>query len=323
MIDYFGIKKYYQMLLNSARKQIEILDKRRKYIVDNHSCFNITNHSTGDKSNSVLDKISSTYNKSLFFDLVIHGSYADNTYTSASDVDDMVIINRRAFEKLEFFIETKRILYELNTYYQYIDPVQHHGHWMITEFDLLNYNQSVMPVCVLYDALSIDKELQLDIYINKEKSKQGFYNTLDVTLRTYKMTFNMLYLDKINLFYLKVLISCISLLIPLLFEINGQIFNKKNAILRSYEILDDQAMKILDWSTFIRKNWDKLPSVKSYIYIRLISKIIKNRSILECIARKKMPRISFKDIPGLNELKKSDFNYFSLFIENKKNETYK
>lgn len=322
IINCLGIKKYNKFFFDKALEKIEYLDKVQ-YNVTNYQYFNVNSHLVKCTSNFVIDKISSIYNNSLFFDLIIHGSYADNTYTSASDVDDVVIIKRKAFENFDCFLETKKKLYQLNSYYQYVDPMQHHGHWIITEFDLLNYNQSIMPVCVFNDALSIDKNLWLNIYIDIKKSNQDFFKILDITLNTYRIALNMLYTNNINLFYLKILISCIALIIPLLFQVKGEILSKKEAIPRSCEILDDRAMKIIEWSTFIRKNWDKLPSVKNYNSIRLISKLFSNRKILEYISRERMPRIHIKDILGLDKLKQSDFVYFLLFIENEKNENYK
>ena len=96
-----------------------------------------------------FEKIIKIYNNNEFFDYIIHGSYADNTYTKASDIDDLVIIKKEAFENYYNFKRVYKILKKTNLLYQNVDPVQHHGHWLVTEFDLLDYDNSIIPIFVL------------------------------------------------------------------------------------------------------------------------------------------------------------------------------
>ena len=87
--------------------------------------------------------------------LYLHGSMADYQYTEFSDIDDLVIVDSIAWENVDSLMHTAVSLAKLARQYQNIDPLQHHGHWIITEFDLLSYDQSYMPLVVLNSASRI------------------------------------------------------------------------------------------------------------------------------------------------------------------------
>lgn len=88
---------------------------------------------------------------SIFF----HGSMADLKYTAFSDIDDLVIINQTTWCNADFLIQTAKLLSQIARKYQNIDPLQHHGHWVITDFDLLLYDQSYIPLVIFDEAVLI------------------------------------------------------------------------------------------------------------------------------------------------------------------------
>jgi|GEM_PF-5943522 len=276
------------------------------------------------EKNNVLKKISQIYKNNPYFDYLILGSYADNTYTSESDVDDIVILKKEVFESYQKFYETKRVLDKLSHYYQQVDPVQHHGHWIFTEFDLKNYDQSIMPISVLERAVSIGRDLDLKFSIDKPASQQGFIKIFDINLNDARSWVKDLYGNKSNLFYLKLILSSSCLLIPLLFQIKGEILDKATAINRADELLDERALKVLNWTTKIRHDWDKLPGIRfNYSKLRMLSLFEKNRHKLEQYARNQFPTLNYKEIPHLENLNQKDFEYYFDFLERLKNEAVK
>lgn len=264
-----------------------------------------------------IKKIQKIYNNSPLFDLIITGSYADRTPTPMSDVDTIVILKRDTLKDVNKLKKAYFLLRKLNSFAQSIDPTQHHGHWIFTEFDLQNYDASIMPLQVYSKSVSIGRNLTLDFFINQEKTTSHLQHILSANLENGKRLTEMLYDNKCNLYYLKDLVSTISLIPALLFQNYGIHISKKEAIDRADEIFNERTIKVLQWATHVRKEWDSLPNFNLTKYIfKNLSKIIENRNIIEK-AVKTMPALSYEDVK-LKDLTKNDFiDYFDCLKQQK------
>ncbi len=85
----------------------------------------------------------------------LHGSLSTLDYTAYSDADDLVVVARgtlldpqRLAECSERCVEAARFLYEH-------DPLQHHGHFVLTELDLRHYPPAHLPPEVLRHATAV------------------------------------------------------------------------------------------------------------------------------------------------------------------------
>ncbi|WP_156819225.1 hypothetical protein [Succinispira mobilis] len=270
-----------------------------------------------------FDIFEKKYNNNKYFYYFIHGSYADETQTAFSDIDDIIILKKEVFSSFENFKNVKKILSGLNKTYQLIDSLQHHGHWIFTEYDLSNYNQSIMPIAVFRECIAIGKDnVSLKLSVEEKVSMEGFLNIFDCIINEGKSETEKLFANKCNLYSLKNLISAISLLIPLTFQVRGEIISKSEAIRRSNEILDEKAQIVLDWASYIRIKWDKTPTYKSCCFFNEIFKFLDNRNMMEFISRKFMPTIKVYNLEGIDKVRKEDFLYFFDYIERIKNEYY-
>lgn len=266
-----------------------------------------------------LNHLKEIYKDSRYFDYFIHGSYSDGTYTEESDIDDFILIKSEAFESFNSFLETKKILSKLNLEYQKIDPLQHHGHWIFTEYDLYEYDTSIMPISIFRDdnIFSVGKDCKLNIHtskVNKNNIEKVYTNLKEEIIDGV----NKMYKNKLNLYFLKNTISSITLLLPLAFQIRGNDLNKKEAIKESLKILDRNSVKVLDWSSEIRKNWRKLPSFKIVNYLKFLPNLF-NRNISARLVSKILPNIGYKKIVNLE--KKLFFEYIRKidnYVYNKK-----
>lgn len=93
----------------------------------------------------------------------IHGSMAVDEKINYSDVDALVIIKDEAFQKTS---RLARVSYKLNkalTYFHKIDPLQHHGWFVLTESDLRDYPQTYFPWELFKHAKSLFPAKGLDI----------------------------------------------------------------------------------------------------------------------------------------------------------------
>src|SRR5690606_30205071 len=95
-------------------------------------------------------------------DVYVHGSWADNSRTAFSDLDDLVIIDRSKLRGQK--AATKRLISWLNKVelrlYR-MDLLQHHGHWIIFKDMLRNYDQSYIPLNVLNGAIIIQGQAKI------------------------------------------------------------------------------------------------------------------------------------------------------------------
>lgn len=255
--------------------------------------------------NNVLEKIEKIYIKYgglNYFQYIIHGSYADNTFTAASDIDDVVFIKEKVYENYNYFLNTIKLLNKLNLFYQKIDFTQHHGHWIFTYLDKCFYNNYIIPVSVYKNATAIGQDIILYLAIDNHKNRDYCDILLTICDEIENETRKLVKNNKINLYELKVLVSGISLLPALAFQVKSIVLNKKGAIKRAGEIFSKESLKCIRWSTNLRKNWKDLKyyHFSKFIY-KIISTCIKNRNLLDFLAKKSKIYLNRKDIPYFNQ----------------------
>ncbi len=255
----------------------------------------------------LIEKI---YNNSQFFDYIIHGSYADNTYTSFSDVDDLIIIKKETFETFKNFKEVYTVLKNLNIAYQSIDPTQHHGHWIISEFELNNYDDSVIPVSIFRDKVfSVGRPIsfRFSLIDSKSSTKEIFSNILLELLEEQEALFS----NRINMYALKNLLSDITLLLPLYYQLKGEKLTKSQAIFLTKKNFNEKDLILLDWATQIRSDWTSIKGFGLYPYLRKINRFFGNRNLTARVAECIMPKIKTFELPQITV---NDFNSFITLI---------
>jgi len=76
-----------------------------------------------------------------------HGSISTQDYIPYySDFDTLVIVKKAVIQNNKWLTSFKRRLTKSKTFLYLLDPLQHHGHFVITEYDLEMYNQSLFPL---------------------------------------------------------------------------------------------------------------------------------------------------------------------------------
>lgn len=232
------------------------------------------------KKPRIYNKISYKNNRKLGYEYLIHGSQADNTYTRFSDIDDIIILKENFFEDYNVFCDSIDELHRLNYIYQNHDITQHHGHWIFTYDELLNYDESIMPLSVFKEAISIYGDTEINYCLSKNSN---FKKIFDITAKNILKNINLLYDNNINLYFLKILVSSISLIFPLYFQCKGENITKKEAIERAQDYFEKDILDVLRWSTFIRKKWHKVYSYEAMEKFKYFHRIVKNRNITERI----------------------------------------
>lgn len=189
--------------------------------------------------------------------LYLHGSFADLQYTAFSDVDDLVVLHRSAWQDPHNLRRMGTQLAWMARSFQNVDPFQHHGHWLLTELDLLLYDQTYMPLVVLENALRVSGER--DIKCRLRFNPTGFRRNLDLTIQA---TYHALDLAArrrgLNAFDIKKLAGQIVLIPAYLFQVQGEMLSKPRAIQRASELFSPFAMQAIEWSTLVRREFAPL-----------------------------------------------------------------
>lgn len=181
--------------------------------------------------------------------VLVHGSWADNSRTPFSDLDDFVIVDD------DYVEEAKSVLDKIEVTFQRIDPLQHHGHWLIRKSQLDSYDDSYMPLFIMENAVRIYGRSEISANILHGKSKIGFINNVRITSKNVEELFELYFRKELNIFKLKALVGSVALLPPLLFQIQDKFLDKKTAILRADELFDQDGLTIIKWATELRNNW--------------------------------------------------------------------
>ena len=221
------------------------------------------------------NKTKSLFQELLNYDFIwiyLHGSQADNTTTTFSDYDDLIIIDTSKLTKKNIS-EIKKALRIIDLRFCRNDFLQHHGHWIITKHSLQNYDASYMPLFILSDGLKISGPGSIKYKINRKITSEGLKKNIAGTIKYIKEFYSEYEKNKINIYNLKKLIGSYVLIPPMLFQLKNINISKAEAIKKSTELFDPEAMKCIDWSTYCRNNWHEIfhfRSVKRFKMFRYL-----------------------------------------------------
>ena len=230
----------------------------------------------------------------------VHGSMATGDHTPFSDVDDLVILHQNSWACYEHFRQVVLLLEKTTRLFQRFDPLQHHGHWVFLNFDMICLDQSTMPLVVLENAIVVVGPREGKANIRNEP--RSFGRILWTIIQEVRRDALSLVQGKLNIYGLKNLISGISLLPALAFQVHGKFLDKKTAILRSDEMFSEQAILAIQWATKVREGW---ASCHGYGWVRIMRYINRTfpfrRIVLERIAKNYSPSVHPDQVPFLSE----------------------
>ncbi len=96
----------------------------------------------------------------------LHGSLATKDYIKGwSDIDTLSIISKETIDNPKALLELRNRLYNAKYFFYKIDPLQHHGSIIISEYDLGNYCQAYFPVQIFNYAKSFWEDKVSDFRI--------------------------------------------------------------------------------------------------------------------------------------------------------------
>lgn len=237
-----------------------------------------------------------------YIDVYVHGSWADNTKTAFSDLDDFIIIDRQKIgdsdqiELLEFWLNS------VDMKFCRIDPLQHHGHWFVYKDQLDNYDESYIPLTVLDGAISVQRSTIVRAMINEELTLAGMKQNLQLTIENIQYLYNKYNSNLINLYEMKALIGSFLLVPAYSLQIRGERVSKKWAIENSQQVYSDHGNRVLALCSLMRKEWDRVLASKSYSVFSKLPYLFTNPHVYRRFAKRAAPIFMKQTFPELQEV---------------------
>ncbi|HQV98868.1 MAG TPA: nucleotidyltransferase domain-containing protein [Bacteroidia bacterium] len=185
---------------------------------------------------------------------IVHGSIATGEEIEYSDFDGMIILSKEAVNNKKELAEVAVRLHQLRKIMHQIDPFQHHGWFVISEYDLANYPEWFLPTAVLYHSKSLTGPVNLEITtqvtpdVDFKKSFLRLCDSLKRKLSSSKSDW--------NLYQLKSIFSEFMMLPSAYVQARDEkgVF-KKYSFAEMRKDFNDEEFAVMDEVSNIRLNW--------------------------------------------------------------------
>ncbi|GGZ89304.1 nucleotidyltransferase domain-containing protein [Algibacter mikhailovii] len=244
----------------------------------------------------------------------LHGSWADNTNNAFSDIDDFIIIHKDRFKSQKELRSVISILNKIDIKFCRIDPIQHHGHWIVCNNELDVYNNSFMPLYIMKEAKRIQGDEIIKANIDKEQTLKGLRENIIGTCKNIERLSEKYFLNNINAYELKCLVGSFVLVPAFIFQLKNEEIDKPGAIAKSHTLYSVDAFSCITWSTNCRENWDVITGKSIFKIFAFLVKFCPDPHIWRKFAEKFSPKVSKNDtsLLSLNDLnKRSTSDYIS------------
>ncbi len=224
--------------------------------------------------------------------LYLHGSLSTRDYVKGwSDLDTLAVVNKKTANSYEGLLCLRDCLYKSRRFFHLIDPLQHHGHIILTEHDLDYYPESYFPSALfpysksLFDSDKIENITLRNDDIEKANVLFNFVNY-----------FRGLYLGKrqeFGAYRTKFLLHAVTLFPTLYLQAKGLHVYKKYSFGIAKKDFGSE-WKVIEEVEKIRRNWvlPKASFVKSYSRINPILAYQINAKYMDY----------FKNVKSMNKL---------------------
>jgi len=288
------------MFLRSAQKLIRSLKKFLGGNPKDNKCFSISPKNNDDLKEVVIDnfhkpsvdlqQIFSGVERFNFLDVYVHGSWADDTKTAFSDLDDLVIVDSDALTNTNEARKIEKWLNSVDMRFCRKDPLQHHGHWIIYKKELNDYDESYMPLNVLDGSLCIKGNKSIQAFVNLSKTKSGTEKNIYNTIENIKQLNDRYQQGSINSYEMKCFVGSFLLVPAFIFQLKSFRLTKKEAIERKKEIFSEEVCCLIDKCSEIRQDWYLANQGYRFFIIKLLANIFKNPHLFRMFTKRYSPK---------------------------------
>lgn len=207
--------------------------------------------------------------KQYLLGFYLHGSLATKDYVKGwSDVDTLGIISKKTISNPNALLNLRNKFYYMRHFFYKIDPLQHHGSTVISEYDLENYCQAYFPTTIFKYAKSFfkdDKVIKFNARdFSSEALKSLFWQVSYFRKLNEKTSFNL------GGYETKTLLHYVTLFPAIYLQAKGKPMYKKFAFDIAEKDFKKEEWQVIDNVSSIRKNWN---SIGVFPLINLFSKV--------------------------------------------------
>lgn len=188
--------------------------------------------------------------------IYIHGSYADETRCSFSDLDTLILVDAVAYQE-RHRAQRQQLADALqlsDLRMMQVDPLQHHGHWIIQQQELESMDESYLPLVVLEGAAAVRGPLQItaNVYLSNQAISKNLHALSDAITRRVG--------EAMSVYDLKHVVSGIALLPAYVSQAQGLQLSKAEALTPDSlrRLFSAHALSAVEWATDLRANWRQL-----------------------------------------------------------------
>jgi len=197
----------------------------------------------------------------------LHGSVSTLDYNAYSDLDTLMIVNRSTLEDWRNLHRLSLLSVRSTRFLYAFDPLQHHGHMVLSEHDLDYYCSSFLPPVLFdYSTSLLDSGSRLQIHERP--------SSFEARSRLWKMvqSFRQFYLAHwvpSSAYQLKGLFSRFMLLPSLYLQVLGQNYYKGLSFGLAANHFSRSLWTAMDEVSDIRRNWRYQPSLGARMLLKL------------------------------------------------------
>ncbi len=268
----------------AAKKTFGSLQTTTNTLYSNQN-FSIDNY-TG--KNTIVENIKlilNQYNLDSLYAAIVHGSISTNEIVNYSDFDGIIIIDELNIKSVHELKLLRQLIIRTEMDMLKVDALQHHGWQIILKSEMMNYNDSNLPLLLMQKGKSLfnaTTTLHFNINLNNQNYKIGFYNIKkSIVKKIASGEYNN------NFYSFKNFISEL-LLIPALYyqALNDEPIFKKDSFVWIENNLENKYNSIFVDLSLLRATWTQVEVVESNE--RLANKL-KLIQIVSTLFRTKLP----------------------------------
>ena len=252
--------KNFAILISSLYKDFENIEKNKiiEKTIKKTTCKEIFISDYKDKQYIKpvfeLKKFAEKKLKKYLWGFYLHGSLSTKDYVKRwSDLDTLAVINKKTMSSYKDLLSLRNLLYKSRKFSYLIDPLQHHSHTIITEYDLDYYPEFYFPSVLFRYSKSffnLDKIKKINTREdNIERIHALFY---------FVNYFRSLYLNKklkLGSYDSKFLLHAITLFPALYLQAKEENMYKKYSFDIAKKDFNNKEWQIIKDAENIRKNW--------------------------------------------------------------------
>lgn len=198
-----------------------------------------------------------------------------------------------------------------------LDPLQHHGHWLVSKYELDAYDNSFIPLFILKNAKLLLGSNKISANIDELKTKFGIASNIITTCNNINLIRKKLIGYNINYYELKCLVGSISLLPALIFQFKNIEYDKPNAIKNSQEIYSRDSTMLIQWASECRLNWRIITNQYQYKIFSIFPYLFTNPYLWRKFSAIYSPTVNQSVLEKLSSVKVTEY-MFSNFIKESK-----